>query len=80
MDLNAPDMPIAEISDVGRHLHDAFLSPDGRYVVVSSYEDNIVTVIDLAEKRMQAAPRLRCHGPVAWSVARHRDQHRRKPL
>jgi DNA-binding beta-propeller fold protein YncE/mono/diheme cytochrome c family protein len=52
MDLNKPDMPISKITDVGRHLHDAFLSPDGRYVVVSSYDDNINAVIDLAEKRI----------------------------
>jgi DNA-binding beta-propeller fold protein YncE len=52
MDLNAPDMPITKITGVGRHLHDAFLSPDGRYVVVSSYDDNIIAVIDLAEKRI----------------------------
>lgn len=52
LDLNAPDMPITKITGVGRHLHDAFLSPDGRYVVVSSYDDNINTVIDLDEKRI----------------------------
>jgi len=52
MDLNKPDMPISKITDVGRHLHDAFLSPDGRYVVVSSYDDNINAVIDLAEQRI----------------------------
>ena len=45
-------MPISKITDVGRHLHDAFLSPDGRYVVVSSYDDNINAVIDLAEKHI----------------------------
>ena len=52
LDLDKPDMPITRITDVGRHLHDAFLSPDGRYVVVSSYDDNINAVIDLAEKRI----------------------------
>ena len=52
VDLNNADMPITKITDVGRHLHDAFLSPDGRYVVVSSYDDNINAVIDLAEKRI----------------------------
>ncbi len=50
IDLTKADMPISKITDVGRHLHDAFLSPDGRYVVVSSYDDNINTVIDLAKK------------------------------
>jgi DNA-binding beta-propeller fold protein YncE len=52
VDLNKPDMPITKITGVGRHLHDAFLSPDGRYVVVSSYDDNINAVIDLANKRI----------------------------
>ncbi|MCP5409731.1 MAG: cytochrome C [Chromatiaceae bacterium] len=52
LDLNIPDMPITKITNVGRHLHDAFLSPDGRYVVVSSYDDNINAVIDLADKRI----------------------------
>jgi len=51
-DLNKPDMPITKITGVGRHLHDAFLSPDGRYVVVSSYDDNINAVIDLDNKRV----------------------------
>jgi mono/diheme cytochrome c family protein/DNA-binding beta-propeller fold protein YncE len=52
VDLNQPDMPVTAIAGVGRHLHDAFLSPDGRHVVVSSYDDNVNTVIDLAGKRI----------------------------
>ena len=40
------------VSDVGRHLHDGFLSPDGRYFVVSSYEDHLNAVVDLAEARI----------------------------
>jgi len=52
VDLSKPEMPITKIAGVGRHLHDAFLSPDGRYVVVSSYDDNINVVIDLAKKRI----------------------------
>ena len=52
MDLNKDDMPVTKITDVGRHLHDAFLTPDGSHVVVSSYDDNINTVIDLAKKRI----------------------------
>lgn len=52
VDLAEPGMPITAISGVGRHLHDAFLSPDGRHVVVSSYDDDVNTVIDLAEKRI----------------------------
>jgi DNA-binding beta-propeller fold protein YncE len=45
-------MPVTVIADVGRHLHDAFLSPDGRHVVVSSYDDNHLAVIDLEERRI----------------------------
>lgn len=62
-------MPIRKISNVGRHLHDGFLSPDGRYLVVSSYDDHIDTVIDLAEARIvrkipQAANRI--WGRARW--------------
>jgi mono/diheme cytochrome c family protein/DNA-binding beta-propeller fold protein YncE len=52
IDLSKSDMPITTLTGVGHHLHDAFLSPDGRYVVISSYDDNINAVIDLAEKRI----------------------------
>jgi DNA-binding beta-propeller fold protein YncE len=52
VDLALPGFPVTAIANVGRHLHDAFLSPDGRYVVVSSYDDDVNTVIDLAEKRI----------------------------
>lgn len=52
VDLSRPEMPITQIEGVGRHLHDAFLSPDGRHLVVSSYDDNVNVVIDLAGKRI----------------------------
>jgi len=52
VDLDRRGMPITAIKDVGRHLHDAFLSPDGRYLVVSSYDDNLNAVIDLPEARI----------------------------
>lgn len=52
VDLGKPEMPITRIPNVGRHLHDAFLSPDGRHVVVASYDDNANIVIDLAEKQV----------------------------
>lgn len=54
VDLDKPDMPITAIPGVGRHLHDAFLSPDGRRLVVSSYDDHTNTVIDLAGRRIVA--------------------------
>lgn len=52
VDLEQPDMPVTAITGVGRHLHDGFLSPDGRYLVVSSYDDHHNAVIDLAEARI----------------------------
>ncbi len=52
IDLDRPGMPITPIANVGRHLHDGFLSPDGRHFVVSSYDDNLNAVIDLAEARI----------------------------
>ncbi len=52
VDLDRRGMPLTKIADVGRHLHDAFLSPDGRHLVVSSYDDHVNTVIDLAEARI----------------------------
>lgn len=52
VDLGQPDFPVTVIDGVGRHLHDGYLSADGRQVVVASYDDDIVAVIDLAEKRL----------------------------
>ncbi len=52
IDLDRPGMPITAIKGVGRHLHDGFFSPDGRYFVVSSYDDHLNTVIDLNEARI----------------------------
>ena len=52
VDLDRPGMPVTAINGVGRHLHDGFLSPDGRYLVVSSYDDHHNAVIDLAEARI----------------------------
>ena len=52
VDLERPGMPVTKITGVGRQLHDGFLSPDGRYLVVSSYDDHLNAVIDLAEARI----------------------------
>ena len=42
--------PVTKIKNVGRHLHDAFLTHKGKKLMVASYDDSIVTAIDL-EKR-----------------------------
>ncbi len=54
IDYSKPDMPVTEIKNVGRHLHDAVLSPDGRYVIIASYDDNNFPVVDLKEKKVVA--------------------------
>ncbi|MCZ7659677.1 MAG: nitrite reductase [Xanthobacteraceae bacterium] len=52
VDLAVPDMPVTRIEKVGRHLHDAFLSPSGRHVLVSSYDDDVAVVVDLLERKV----------------------------
>lgn len=43
-----PNFPVvATIEDAGRILHDAFLTPDGRFFMVASQEDDVHTVVDL---------------------------------
>lgn len=50
VDYSQPDFPvIKKITDVGRILHDGFLTPDGRYFQIASQEDGIIAVIDLEE-------------------------------
>ncbi|MCF7971080.1 MAG: nitrite reductase [Methylococcaceae bacterium] len=44
------DFPVTKIKNVGRHLHDAFLTHKGKKLMIASYDDSIVTAIDL-EKR-----------------------------
>lgn len=52
VDLNKPDFPVTPITDVGRHLHDAFLSHGGRNLMIAAYDDNIVTAIDLEQRKI----------------------------
>jgi len=52
IEYNEPGMPVTVIENVGRRLHDAFLTGDGRYLMIASYEDNIVAAIDLQEKKI----------------------------
>jgi len=49
-DLDKKDIPITKIEKVGRHLHDAFLAQDGRYLTIAAYDDNKLAVIDLKTK------------------------------
>ncbi len=52
IEYNKPGMPITKVENVGRRLHDGFLSPDGRYLMIASYEDNVYSAIDLKEKKI----------------------------
>lgn len=46
------DFPVTKITNVGRHLHDAFLTHKGRKLMIASYDDSIVTAIDLEERKI----------------------------
>lgn len=44
--------PVTKITNVGRHLHDAFLTHGGKKLMVASYDDSIVAAIDLEERKL----------------------------
>jgi mono/diheme cytochrome c family protein/DNA-binding beta-propeller fold protein YncE len=44
--------PVTKITDVGRHLHDAFLTHGGQKLMIASYDDSIVAAIDLKERKI----------------------------
>lgn len=46
------DFPVTRITDVGHHLHDAFLSHGGQKLMIASYDDSIVAAIDLKERKL----------------------------
>ena len=54
VDCSKPEFPVTKITNVGRHLHDAVLSPEGRYLTIASYKDNNFPVVDLKEKKVVA--------------------------
>ena len=52
IDYSKPDFPIAKIENVGRILHDGFLSPDNRFFYLASQKDNWMAVIDVAQAKL----------------------------
>jgi len=44
--------PVTRITNVGRHLHDAFLTHGGQKLMIASYDDSIVAAIDLKERKV----------------------------
>jgi mono/diheme cytochrome c family protein/DNA-binding beta-propeller fold protein YncE len=51
IDLEA-GFPVTKIKNVGRHLHDAFLTHKGRKLMIASYDDSIVAAIDLKTRKV----------------------------
>ena len=51
MDLK-DDFPVTKIENVGRHLHDAFLTHGGQKLMIAAYDDDIVAAIDLKERKV----------------------------
>lgn len=48
IDWSRPDLPVDKVENVGRILHDGFLSPDNRFFYIASQQDNWMAVIDVA--------------------------------
>jgi DNA-binding beta-propeller fold protein YncE/mono/diheme cytochrome c family protein len=46
------DFPVTKITNVGRHLHDAFLTHGGQKLMIAAYDDDIVAAIDLKERKV----------------------------
>lgn len=47
IDFSQPDFPITKLTNVGRILHDGFLSPDNGRFYLAAQEDNSMAVIDV---------------------------------
>jgi len=52
-DLSKPGIPLTKIMNVGRHLHDSFLTDkSGRYMAIAAYDDKKMAVIDFKDKKV----------------------------
>ena len=61
--------PITKIKNVGRHLHDAFLTHKGQKLMVASYDDSIVTAIDLKTRTIIKKLKAGCVPHVGGGAA-----------
>ncbi len=52
MDTSKASLPVTKIKNVGRHLHDAMLTPDGKKLIIAAYDDNKLAVIDFDKKKV----------------------------
>jgi len=61
--------PVTKIKNVGRHLHDAFLTHKGKKLMVASYDDSIVTAIDLEKRKIIKKLKAGCVPHVGGGAA-----------
>ncbi len=61
--------PVTKIKNVGRHLHDAFLTHKGRKLMIASYDDSIVAAIDLKTRKIIKKLKAGCVPHVGGGAA-----------
>ena len=64
-----PGFPITKIKNVGRHLHDAFLTHKGQKLMVASYDDSVVIAIDLKDRKIIKKLKAGCVPHVGGGAA-----------
>lgn len=61
--------PVTKIKNVGRHLHDAFLTHKGQKLMVASYDDSVVIAIDLKTRKIIKKLKAGCVPHVGGGAA-----------
>ena len=61
--------PITKIKNVGRHLHDAFLTHKGQKLMIASYDDSVVIAIDLKDRKIIKKLKAGCVPHVGGGAA-----------
>ncbi len=61
--------PVTKIKNVGRHLHDAFLTHKGKKLMVASYDDSTVIAIDLEKREIIKKLKAGCVPHVGGGAA-----------
>lgn len=73
IDYSAADFPITKLENVGRILHDGFLSPDNRRFYVASQEDNWMAVVDVVNMtlvtRIETGDTPHPGSGATWAIA-----------
>jgi len=61
--------PVTKIKNVGRHLHDAFLTHKGEKLMIASYDDSVVIAIDLNTRKIIKKLKAGCVPHVGGGAA-----------